>query len=261
MGFIVSNGKKPPLVEAIFEIRWGTPIRDKGVVEFKFDEEDSTLFAGVFRSIAQSDFPVYKKVNEGVPPIVPHFVKHQFWTGKDVWPCLQAGLGIVTANQVEAGYSWSRFRATCVKALEFLDRAHHQGLGGLPAIGVELRYQDAFELTDGESDSKFVENRAQVIVKTPDAFLKSPFLDPVIEDHHINFTVPVRKPPGILVNQLDRGLAGGRAAFIATTTLRSADAQRPEFSLSALADWLDQAHEIQRHAYETLIRPTNERAP
>jgi len=250
-----------PLVEAVFEVRWGTPVSsNQGIPEFKFDEEDSTLFAGLFRAAAKADFPIYRKINELVPPNFPYVVKHQFWSANNGWPCLQIGLGILTVNQVNNGYIWKSFKSTCLKALEYLDKAHHLQLAGIPGIGVELRYQDAFPLKDGEGDSDFVSKRAQITVVTPDAFLKSPSLQPVVSDHHIMFAVPVVIPKGVLLNQLDRGQVGGKAAFIQTTTVRSADALRPDFNLASLATWLEQAHAVQKHAYETLIKPTHERS-
>lgn len=256
----MSKRKKAPLVEVIFEIRWGIS-RDSepGVIELSFDEEEISLFAGQFRSIAKEQFPFYRKVNEGLPHEIPHRVKHQFWTSENQWPCLQIGLGIMTANLTYDNYGWDLFKETCMQGLAFLDQAHHKGLSGLGAIGVELRYQDVFLLGSDELDSDFVKNKAQITFDTPSSFLESDLFEPVVRDHHVNFTVPVKEPKGELISKLDRGLLSGEPAFIQTTTLRSADTLKPEISIDSLDIWLEQAHVVQQHSYKTLILPTHER--
>lgn len=257
---LVAKEKTAPLVEVIFEIRWGSPSRpDEGVIQFDFDEEEITLFAGLFRANAEDKYPHYRKVNEALPMNVPHGVKHQFWTGENKWPCLQVGLGIMTANLTNDDYSWDLFKQTCMAGLGFLDKAHHKGLDNLPAIGVELRYQDGFLLADQETDDDFVKNKAQITFDTPPDFLESDLLESVVSDHHVVFSVPVVTPKGELINKLDRGLINGKPGFIQSTTLRSADALKPEISMDALDLWLEAAHAVQQHAYKTLILPTHER--
>lgn len=253
--------EQAPLVEVIFEVRWGKASKPQpDTVQFHFDEEDITLFAGLFRSAASAEFPCYKKVNEAIPLNMPHTVKHQFWTGENQWPCLQVGLGIMTANLTDQNYSWDLFRTTCAKALKLLDAAHHQNLQGLPAIGVELRYQDGFVLKGNESENDFVKNKAQITFDVPSDFLESDLFEPRLNNHHIVFSVPVTKPKGVLVNSLNRGLIGGKVGFIQTTVLRSTDALCPEFTQESLEKWLEDAHATQQHVYKTLIQPTFERS-
>lgn len=257
----MSEYKTAPLVEVIFEIRWGeTSDSDAGSVRFGFDEEELTLFAGLFRSVASEKYPFYKKVNESLPHDIPHRVKHQFWRDEGRWPCLQIGLGIMTVNLTNDDYSWNLFKQTCVEALDYLDRAHHKGLSSLPGIGVELRYQDAFLLNKGESDSNFVKRKAQIEFDTPEEFLASELIEPVVRDHHVSFTVPAVKPEGELINKLDRALINGKDGFVQTTSLRSTGASKPATSIDSLSEWLDAAHQVQKHAYTTLIWPTHKRS-
>lgn len=257
----MSGKKEPPLIEAIFEVRWGrisAGQSDVDVTQVDFDEEDSTLFAGTFKSKALADFPVYKKVNEVVPPNIPHLVKHQFWKGDGEWPCLQIGLGLMAANQTNDGYSWEDFKVTCLSALNLLDNAHHMGLNDLPRIGVELKYRDGFLLGEDETDNDFVKTHSRFDIPT-DFFDTEIFKPSIAENHHISFSVSVDTPKATLITNLDKGQISGKPAFIQTTAVRARDALCPDFSIDSLDIWLEQAHAVQKHAYETLILPTHER--
>jgi len=253
--------KSPPLREVIFEIRWGrVDDGSEAGVRINFEEEELTLFAGLFRSKVQDHFPVYKKVNESTPAFLPHIVKHQFWKATNKWPVVQIGIGIMTVNMNHEGYVWQSFHDSCLEAMKILDSAHHLGLKGLQPIGVELRYLDAFELKENETDSSFVSDSIQIEFGMPQEFLQSPLLEPTVKDHHISFTVPSRKPVGLLISTLDRGLVEAAAAFVQTTIFRSVDAFCPSIDLDSISVWLNDAHKVQQHAYKTLIKPTNERS-
>ena len=179
-------GKKPPpLIEAIFEIRWGNIQRtEAGDIEIQFQDEEKTLLPGLFKSLAKDHFPFYRKVNDGLPMDLPHVVRHQYWTHENTWPCIQLGLGILTANfgnnlgSTDGGYAWDTFKETCLQSLKLLDQCYRNlsiinELSELPAIGVELRYQDGFLLAENESDNEFISKRAQITFELPEEFLKS----------------------------------------------------------------------------------------
>ena len=250
--------KEAPLVEVIFELRWGETNVEENATQFTFKQEEITLLAGEFKSATKETFPHYEKVNEGV--MTPFIVNHQFWTAKNKWPCLQLGLGILTVNLTNDDYSWELFKETCINALKLLEMCHPNDLDNLPAIGVELRYQDGFKLSDDETDGDFLSKKAQIDFDIPKEFLESPLVDSNVHNHHIEFSLRAITPEGILINKLDRGFIGGQPAFIQNTRVRSFELSCPEISISGLSEWLEQAHQIQQHAFKTLILPTHSKA-
>ena len=96
-----------PLIEAIFEIRWGSPQPAKGgMVNWNFDDEDTSFFVGQFHGVAKARG--YSTVERPNPTglSIPHVVTHRFRPKPNVWPCYQIGLGIATVNQINDGYEW-----------------------------------------------------------------------------------------------------------------------------------------------------------
>jgi len=253
----VPNNDDAPLVEVIFEIRWG---KTDNELDFNFDEEEITLFAGQFRSESKAKFPFYKKVNEQASLLSPFMVKHQFWSAESKWPCIQIGLGILTVNLDNEDYDWELFKDTCIEALSFLDNTHHLGLSELSVIGVELRYQDAYLLKKDQPDDDFVRNTTQITFDLPEGLLDSDMLSPVVKNHHMEFSVPVTDPVGVLISKLDKGLVNGEPGFIQNTVLRSVDANCPVSNIDVFSEWLEAAHAVQQHVYQKLILPTHRKA-
>ncbi len=191
---------------------------------------------------------------------VPHQIGYQYWTGERTWPCIQLGLGIMAVNHANRknDYDWSVFASNCMEALQYLDTSHHLGIEELPAIGAELRYQDAYLLEDGETDGDFITKRAQVEFSMPKKFMESELLESGIKNHDLSFIVETAQPKGVLINHLSRGEYRGKPAFIQNTSMRSADALSPRFDIECLRAWLEEAHKVQQHTYNSLILPTHE---
>lgn len=249
--------KNAPLVEVIFEIRWGERTKDDlNQLSFKFNDEELSFFPGEFRSISKAHgFGTYVS-RSGIPAnFQPHNPKYQFWSGENTWPCLQLGLGLMTANQVNDGYSWKSFKQLCLTALDILDQAHPLGLQGLPAIGVELRFQDGFPFDKDESPYSFIHEKLNIDLGIPDDFSNSKYFVGESDNHSISFTLPTAKPNGFVQIGLSKGTIWDKEGFIMNTTTRSADGDSPSFEKRELEQWLEDAHDVQRHTFETLIKP------
>ena len=255
---------KAPLVEVIFEIRWGERTQlPNGDTQVKFSNEEQTFLAGELKANLKPKFPEYEPLHTEMPVDmgIPHFLKHRFWAKKGAWPCVQLGLGLMTVNHANDAddYNWAQFADNCKFALECLSEAFSVGLEGLQHIGVDLRYRDGFVLRENESDSDFIKDRALIDFGMPDAFLNSDLISGTPESHNITFNLPTNKPKGILINKLGRAEISGRPGFLQETVVRSAGPLCPEFNLDSLIEWLDSAHILQQHTFDTLIKATNER--
>lgn len=246
-----------PLIEAIFELRWGRLIDGTGERQpFAFNDNDSDFFVGEFhRAMRERGFHVVERPN---PPglFIPHLVTHRFRREVDTWPCYQIGLGLFTANQINEGYDWPDFRQAIVDGLDALDHGHPDRLEGLPGYWVQLRYRDAFQLADSESASDFLCKKMTMHFQVPDAFVAHEALrGSTLRPSRIAFEIEAQDPESSVVVELQQGVFDGQAGFVMDTTVRSMIPRCPAFESTALLAWLDRAHRLQSHAFKTLIAP------
>jgi uncharacterized protein (TIGR04255 family) len=248
----------PPLIEAIFELHWGKLNRAEqdGAQVIEYPQEDAGLFPGQFASTAASEgYTFVEKVNRERPPL-PFGIAYRFRRAAETWPCYQIGLGIFTVNQVSDGYKWENFLDTIQAGLEILDKSHPLHLSGLPPLQAELRYQDAFVLDKAESASDFLSKKSELSFTVPKLLMESSHIANNIEGHAIEFRAALSKPLGHLIVRLEQALINGQPGFVMNTVVRSRGQQAPLFAADALRIWADEAHEIQRHAFKTLINPS-----
>lgn len=244
-----------PLIESIVEIRWGEhQLEPNKPLEFKFSAEDTDFFPGQFHSIAKSfGFVFVEQINKDVPPVIPHVVRYRFRRSPSKWPCYQIGLGIFTVNQVNEGYDWGTFKKDILNGLQMLDKGHPLGLERLPPIGIEMRYQDGFLFGEGESSTQFLKNKLKINFQPPEEILELENLANKVENYNLSFKIALVKPKGLLIINLLEGLINGQPGFIMNTIVRSADDSKPIFEMSSIENWLEEAHDVQRHAFKTLI--------
>jgi uncharacterized protein (TIGR04255 family) len=163
-----------PLIEAIFEIRWGNfkidPVSKGQELFFPRDEID--FFFGKFRTIAESiGYSYVERVLPEEAPLIPHFVCFRFRKSPNTWPCYQIGLGVFTTNQVTDGYDWEKFKQDIINGIDYLDRGHPLGLEKLPFIRIELRYRDGLLFRPQESPIDFLNKNMELELKLPSEFL------------------------------------------------------------------------------------------
>lgn len=248
----------PPLVEAIFELRWGASANsNSNVQDLQFSEDDQDFFPGEFHKAARdAGFQVVERPNvSGIN--IPHIVTHRFRKERGTWPCYQIGLGLFTANQISKGYSWGTFKTTILKGLNLLNTGHPKQLDGLLPVHVELRYRDGFLLDKGESDEDFVKKKLAVELRRPELFMDFPhFSGSSLTPGRITFEVQSNKPPSRVIVDLQKAFLESKPGYLLDTAVRSIPQQLPTLEIGLLEHWLDAAHEVQKHAFETLIDPS-----
>ena len=246
-----------PLIEAIFELRWGRLIDGLGERQpFAFTDNDSDFFVGEFhRVMRERGFRVVERPN---PPgfFIPHLVTHRFRREANTWPCYQIGLGIFTVNQINEGYDWLDFRQAIVQGIDALDHGHPDRLPGLPGYWVQLRYRDGFRLGASESPIDFLCKKMSMRFQVPDAFTVHEALHgTTLTPSRIAFEIEARDPESSVVIELQQGTFEGAPGFVMDTTVRSMIPRCPAFNPAGLLVWLDRAHSLQKHAFTTLIAP------
>ncbi len=253
----MSTLAKAPLIEAILEIRWGSQkFEPNKSVEISFPLEDVDFFPGQFHNVAiKKGFSFVENINPETPPL-PHLVKHRFRREQDAWPCYQIGLGVFTVNQLNEGYDWKTFKKDILVGLDMLNKGHHLGLKKLPLIYIEIRYQDGFLFTEGETSSQFLQNKLNIGFTPLENFLKSPNLGKSVQGYYLTFNIETKIPKGLLIINLVEGLINGHPGFVMNTIVRSDKKSEIVFETDSLEVWLENAHTIQKHVFNTLINPT-----
>lgn len=250
--------KNAPLVEVIFELRWGNVTRLSGAgVQFNFTEEDTTFFPGQFHSVAlEAGFGHTEKINVAELPIggmqLPHLVTHRYRKASGAWPCYQVGLGIFTVNQVKGGYKWAVFKDAVVDGVALLNKGHPKSLDGLPLIGAEIKYRDFFPFEEsGTLD--FFNDKLQFGISLPKQFTQNEIIGEFIEASIVSYHLECLSPPAKLLVTINRAEMNKKQGYLMETVVRSADAQVPD--VKTIEDWLESAHGAQQHTFETLITP------
>jgi len=251
---------KAPLIEAIFEIRWGR----KDQNSFEYSNNEQSLFPGQISAHASNEgFTEVESFNFGPAPsgaLIPQRITHRFRVGPNAWPCIQLGLGIFTVNQVEQGYSWSGFKNSISKGLRVFKNSKPESfLKPSKSVTLVLRYNDAFFPSEESLTNKeYVEKHFNI-----DASLSENFISDrrIIDDAtDISFRVSMRTsdPEGSISVSIFSAVIGGNPGLIMETIVES-DTRSfsiDNFSLDKVVDWCEEAHYFQKHAFETLIKPS-----
>ncbi len=135
---------KAPLQEVIFEVRWKLVPDATGR---QLIDPDYQFALGLFKDEISNDFPnhVAKYPEELPPQLLSHKLMHQFWKGKNKWPVIQIGPGIMSINDIEKNYDWdTTYKPLIKKALDALFKSY-------PDISINvssLRYIDVVRIED-----------------------------------------------------------------------------------------------------------------
>lgn len=254
---MMSQLSKAPLVEAIFELRWGAAQTIAGGQTLDFSPEETEYFIGQFHGVAKAKgYPIVERINAGFPAQIPHVVSHRFRSAPNTWPCYQIGLGLFAVNQINDGYSWKTFKEAITAGLELLNDGHPSGLESLPLIGVDLTYQDGMLFEDGESAVDFLKNKLNLGFEPPKDLLKEVSGGGVAQGNSISFQIPTDKPSGLLIVELQEAKINGRPGFAMSTRIRSIEGAAPRPTVADIVAWLEEAHTKQKIAFDKLINPT-----
>lgn len=256
----------PPLIEAIFELRWGQTAPG----QFKFTQDESDFFPGIFyQSIKQKGFVHSDPIASGVDQFaLPFYAKHRFRKAAGKWPCFQIGLGVFTANQIgkmgredsynSPAYDWDDFREVIKIGIDSLISSYPSGTAGFTKPTVILRYQDGFYLEDNLIDS-YVNTHFQEKIKLGKFFsdLKSSNVNENLENINLTFVYDTNKPKGKVNISVVSGSIGSKPSIVVETSVVS-DLNSSQIGVDYLMSWCEQAHDLQRDCFNSLIRGSDQ---
>jgi uncharacterized protein (TIGR04255 family) len=246
--------ENPPLIEAIFELRWG----EVASGELAYSQEEQSLFAGkVSASAASKGFGMCEMPQPGGAPVsLPMVVSHRFRESKDAWPCYQVGLGIFTANQAAKGYSWSSFKKAIGAGIGIYNQAAPEQLNSVKdTLQITLRYQDAFFPDARKMVKEYLNEHFNIEAGLPSSFLDNKNLDKEKSSVNIQFNTNTNTPRGNVAIRIANAIISGRPGLLLEIAVisKAKDAIDGELNKDALLNWVESAHELQKHSFDTLV--------
>jgi uncharacterized protein (TIGR04255 family) len=252
-----------PLVEAIFEVRWGLGAdgRDPGF----------RIFLGRYYDQVKKTCPVVRDLPISQVPeeMTGHVVRHQFWKAPNTWPVSQVGPGIMTFNET-SGYLWDSFRPRLVEVIAALYHSYPTDLAPFTPIQATLRYVDSVEFDPKNNGPLlvFLRERLHTSVEIDRLLFESEDerTDPIFSSQeertnplglNLSVTLRLQKPNGIVTLTIAKGTIteGSRKvpSLIWETSVHSKANNVPN-TVEHWQNWIDDAHRVSDRVFFALTR-------
>ncbi|QWZ94080.1 TIGR04255 family protein [Aeromonas sp. FDAARGOS 1411] len=246
--------KKYPLVEAIFELRWG----ERSPGRFSFGKEDTDVYYQKFAIQASlNEFIVVETPNLDAPPI-PYLVKFRYRKREGVWPCYQTGLGIFTINQILDGYNRDQFLSDIEDGMKIFINSLSGHLGKVAeTLKISLRYQNAFYENTASDAIKKLENTLGIKIMFPEHYnARLGELNILNMNFGITCNVPQKSTAQISISD---AVIEGKPGLFVDTAVESrltdiVDIKEGEHIIKTkVTEWLSSAYSFQKINYEILM--------
>lgn len=232
--------KNKPLVEAIFELKWELEQKREGI----FIDPHYKLLIGSLYSQIKAEYPYHEMLPAAAIPdeVAGHVIQHRFRTGKNEWPLIQIGPGILTLNETE-GYVWENFETRVKQAIAaFL--AVHPEPQKLAISSLLLRYIDAIEFDYAKDNVfDFLSLQMKTEIKPYTKLFDSMIVDATPASFDWRFTYPCRKPAGMIHLRFLRGKKQDKDALIWETMVQSLN-MKASLASEMIGLWISDAHDL-----------------
>jgi len=233
-----------PLVEAILEVKWGSPDRP---------DPAYPMIVGRLYEKVREEYPFAQDLDlaQFPPGMAVHVPRHRFRAAENQWPLVQIGPGIAALNDTE-NYKWQDFRRRAVSFLPKVQEAYprpHE----FDVTSLKLQYLDAIAFDYLTADVKaFMRDKLHISIVLPESLFDGQPVTDRPAHAVVEFAFPLSSPAGRAEVSLRTGHKEASQALIIQTLVWStgADASRGWESLDR---WLDGAHSVIRHWFFALI--------
>jgi uncharacterized protein (TIGR04255 family) len=232
--------RNKPLVEAIFELRWELEEPAPGL---KRDPHYKILVGSIYDNISD-DYPFHQQLPTAVMPdeIAAYVVQHQFRKGKNEWPLIQIGPGVVTLNDTN-GYIWEDFEKRILRLTETLFEVYPNS-ENLTVNTVLLRYIDAINFDYQDSDIfEFLKAQMKMNISVYPKLFEDTGVSELPTGFDLNFSFPSEKPKGALHLRFTRGQKKGADVLMWETIVQSVGDDVPK-AKDKIPPWLELAHDL-----------------
>lgn len=233
--------KNKPLVEAIFEMKWKLQEPNPGVT---IDPHYKILIGRLYDRLAK-EYSYHEQLPTASFPdeMLGHIVQHRFRKGKDLWPLIQIGPGILTVNDTE-NYIWTDFEKRCTQAVESLFEAYPESKINLQIEGLLLRYINAVDFDYKRNDIfTFLREKMKTNVSLPSILFDDISVNRLPIGFDCRFSFPSSSPKGAIHLRFVRGNRKGLDALIWETMVQSVSEDVPKIP-DNFKEWIDGAHTI-----------------
>jgi uncharacterized protein (TIGR04255 family) len=233
--------KNKPLVEAIFELRWELQEPAPGI---KIDPHYKIIVGRIYDRVS-NEYAFHEQLPTASLPdvIAGYVVQHRFRKGKDQWPLIQVGPGIITVNDTE-GYIWEDFENRIIQSVSTLIQVYPDSSNNLKFNSVLLRYIDAIAFDfDKENILNFLKEQMKVGISLyPKLFENTGVkIQPLGFDLIFSFTST--KPKGTVHIRFTRGKIKESDTLIWETAVQSTSDDVPK-NQDEIANWIKEAHNL-----------------
>jgi uncharacterized protein (TIGR04255 family) len=174
--------------------------------------------------------------------MVAGIVQHRFRTGKEQWPLVQLGPGILTVNDTE-GYKWLDFKERAIKGVNAFCEVYPDG-DDLKIRSIVLRYINALEFNFDEDDIlEFLKDRLKIEVALHSWLFEDTPVNRLPLEVDFRSAFVCDHPKGVIRLRLARGKRHQKDALIWEMIFDTRGNDIPELPVQ-LRGWLDEAHHI-----------------
>ena len=230
-----------PLIEAIFELRWGLQDRAPGI---KIDPDYKILIGRIYDRVNE-EYSYREQLPTATIPdeMVGYVVQHRFRKDKDKWPLIQIGPGIITLNDAE-GYVWKDFEERISKVVDNLFEAYPNAEDNLKVNGLILRYIDAIGFNYEEEDLfDFLKKQMKMNVEMHEKLFDDTGVVKLPLGIDLSFSFQSSKPIGTVHLRFARGKRKDNDILIWETQVQSIQDDCPKVK-EEIVGWVSEAHKL-----------------
>jgi uncharacterized protein (TIGR04255 family) len=246
--------QNPPLIEAIFVLRWG----EVAPGQFIYTPDEQTLFIGKMSASATSKgYGVTENIQQHQSFIIPGLLTHRFRKQENSHPCFQVGLGVFTVNQTKEDYNWYSFKEAIETGLEIYNTAEPTKLNDIKdTLSLSLHYQDAFFPENNITTEEYLKQYFHINAGLPESFFEKPEINRSKIDINMAINVETLNPKGIINVNIANAIINDQSGLLMQTTVQSKakDDFNGEVCINEIMNWLELAHDLQKHSFEILVK-------
>ena len=253
----MSQLNNAPLVEVIFEIKWGRAQKqDKGLM-LHFSQEEISMMPGKFQVVAsEAGFGVHVLI-PNQPPI-PHVIKYRFRKKPNGYPLYQLGDGIFALNQTDVdgfSYDWDIFKKDLENGINLLEKSYPFPLKNLPIVDIQLRFRDVILVDEGSCTFEMISNKLDIgTLKIPDKLKENSHISTDSPIPSLAFQFKCNKPKGKIICQINDGISSGHNALIMDFIVLSDFTEIASTDTDSLIEWSVNAHDRHREIFKSIIK-------
>lgn len=245
---------KPPLLEAIFELRWEMEV-DQQAQRMR-DPSYPMMYGRIYEHL-KKELPFTEDLPsvQAHPEATPYVPRHRMRKQANAYPLIQMGPGILTINHSK-DYSWSEFQALILRTVDLVIQFFPIDKMALNPIKAELRYVNGipFDIAK-ENPLAFLHEKLHINVEPDPEILSRNGLDGRPNNVGVNLSYVLSKPAGFLGFSANLGQVEGKPAYIVQTAIQSVGEVTPN-DPEQFATWLEKAHEVAENCFQVFCKGT-----